>query len=202
MYIDCETAHQNLYSKAGILHRDISLNNLMVDPSVPTSGVLIDLDMAAQVKPHSGKPLEVVPILTGTTPFLAIDLLGDTPPSKAYYRHDLESFLYVLGWISVTYNLGVKQPSDHFAAWCSGSWADIAEHKLHWLSLPCTDNATEQFAPLQPTWLLGLRKLFHDGYTAQKLYQAGLPGNLESFDYETLGGYVTYEKFLAVLQGG
>lgn len=171
----------------------------MVDPSSPTTGVLIDLDLAARVKDEYGNPLDVIPVLTGTTPFLAIDLLGDAPPSKAYYRHDLESFLYVLGWISVTYNLGEKQPSDHFAAWCSGSWADIATHKQNWLSLPLTDNATEQFAPLQSTWLSGLRKLFHDGYTAQRLHHTRQTNESKPFDFETLGGCVTYEKFIGVL---
>src|SRR5260370_3516096 len=41
-------AHHDLYEKAGILHFDISINNLMVDPSDPSPGILSDLDMAAR----------------------------------------------------------------------------------------------------------------------------------------------------------
>ena len=43
-------AHHDLYEKAGILHHDISINNLMVDPSDPSMGILIDLNMVAMTK--------------------------------------------------------------------------------------------------------------------------------------------------------
>ncbi|KAF8334774.1 uncharacterized protein EI90DRAFT_462426 [Cantharellus anzutake] len=59
------SSHHELHEKAGILHRDISPNNLMVDSSDPTKGVLIDLDMAVRDRnPDTGESLNV-PVLPG-----------------------------------------------------------------------------------------------------------------------------------------
>jgi len=41
---DCIEGHESLRRKAGLLHRDISLNNLMIDKD--NRGFLIDLDLA------------------------------------------------------------------------------------------------------------------------------------------------------------
>jgi len=49
--------HHDLFEKANILHRDISIGNSMVDASDPCRGVLIDLDFAARVGEH-GDPID------------------------------------------------------------------------------------------------------------------------------------------------
>ncbi|KAJ6114174.1 hypothetical protein N7512_007619 [Penicillium capsulatum] len=88
----CITGHQSL-QRAGILHRDISINNLMINedkenPSWPS--FLIDLDLAIKeqrvgVSGANGK--------TGTRAFMAIgSLLGE----KHSFMHDLESFFWVI----------------------------------------------------------------------------------------------------------
>ncbi|KAJ6102052.1 hypothetical protein N7486_004479 [Penicillium sp. IBT 16267x] len=93
------TGHQSL-QRAGILHRDISVNNLMINedkenPSWPS--FLIDLDLAIKeqrfgVSGASGK--------TGTRAFMAIgSLLGE----KHSFMHDLESFFWVVFWICIHY---------------------------------------------------------------------------------------------------
>ncbi len=64
----------------------------MVEKDDETKGVLIDLDLAVAESAQRRHP-----VFRGTLPFLSIDLLWD-PPSRYYmYRHDLESFYFVLG---------------------------------------------------------------------------------------------------------
>jgi serine/threonine protein kinase len=88
------SVHHDLFKKAGILHRDISIGNLMVDTSNPAQGILIDLDFAARVAEH-GDPLdgETFPP-AGTLNFHAYDLLTPNKPLKAYYPQQAVMLIY------------------------------------------------------------------------------------------------------------
>jgi hypothetical protein len=85
----------------GIHHGDISFNNLMYD--VPTEagdpvGVVIDFDLATWVDhPTTNNDR------TGTIPFMAYDLLSGGLERRIprLYRHDMESFVWVLTYITV-----------------------------------------------------------------------------------------------------
>ncbi|KAK3365002.1 hypothetical protein B0T24DRAFT_598320 [Lasiosphaeria ovina] len=88
----CIEGHESLRN-AGIIHRDISVNNLLINeddnnPSWPS--LLIDLDLAIKeqregVSGAKGK--------TGTRAFMAVGaLLGE----QHSFMHDLESFFWVL----------------------------------------------------------------------------------------------------------
>ncbi len=86
-------AHHELYEKVGILHRDISINNLMVDSERPDIGVLIDLDFAAHDRDaDTGARFDLPSMPGGTLLFRAIDLCATDPLPRSFYRHDLESF--------------------------------------------------------------------------------------------------------------
>ncbi|KAL7796518.1 serine/threonine-protein kinase Sgk2 [Trichoderma ceciliae] len=96
----CIKGHESLH-KAGLLHRDISINNLMInedDDNPSQKSFIIDLDLAIEETRDgacgaSGK--------TGTRTFMAIGaLLGE----QHCYMHDLESFFWVLFWICIHYN--------------------------------------------------------------------------------------------------
>ena len=82
-------------------HGDISLNNLMHDVSAETGnpvGIVNDFDLATWVDhPTTNNDR------TGTIPFMAIDLLdgGLDDRTPRLYRHDLESFVWVLAYITV-----------------------------------------------------------------------------------------------------
>lgn len=103
--------HQSLY-RNGILHRDVSINNIMItfaDQPRPDrlSGFLIDLDLAIEMSDivPSGAPHR-----TGTMEFMAIGALNGEVHT---FRHDLESFLYVLVWICINYRptlRGISRP--------------------------------------------------------------------------------------------
>jgi hypothetical protein len=96
----CIEGHERLH-KIGILHRDISINNLMINedkdnPSWPS--FLIDLDLAIKENRDSSSGAQGK---TGTRAFMAIGaLLGE----QHSFMHDLESFFWVLFWICIHYD--------------------------------------------------------------------------------------------------
>ncbi|KAI9759108.1 MAG: hypothetical protein M1840_003515 [Geoglossum simile] len=96
---DKPTAHATLYFQKRCTHRDISTGNILMNHTDDTtSGLLIDLDFArhnfSQAR-RSGAPNK-----TGTLPFMAISILdGDNTEHR--YRHDIESFFYVLLWTCI-----------------------------------------------------------------------------------------------------
>lgn len=100
---DAIKGHHSLLTLAHILHRDISINNIMIASSPAADsprGFLIDLDLAIRVG-TSASAASGAPHRTGTMEFMAIGvLLGH----QHTFRHDLESFLYVFLWICVHYD--------------------------------------------------------------------------------------------------
>ena len=98
--------HASLFFDARILHRDISPSNILYCPDaldIPSPrpeicgnqttlrGCMIDLDFAIDVTKGAEDR-------TGTYPFIAVDILRGRCQHR--YRHDLESFLYVLIWMA------------------------------------------------------------------------------------------------------
>jgi serine/threonine protein kinase len=93
----CDAGYRWLYEKTETIHRDISIGNLMFhEIEGAVYGVLNDFDLAlllSDEKPSTSKQR------TGTKPYMAINLLVPEPPYHLY-RHDLESFLYVLVFLT------------------------------------------------------------------------------------------------------
>ncbi|KAH7007912.1 uncharacterized protein B0I36DRAFT_370622 [Microdochium trichocladiopsis] len=96
----CIEGHESL-RKAGFLHRDISINNLMInedDDNISWRSFLIDLDLAVREQRQSASGAKGK---TGTRAFMAIGaLLGE----QHSFMHDLESFFWVLFWICIHYD--------------------------------------------------------------------------------------------------
>lgn len=92
---DAIKARRSLFQKGHILHRDISSNNIIITrPETENGfyGMLIDLDLAKDLKSGpSGARHQ-----TGTMQFMAVEVLRTVDHT---YRHDLESFFYVLLWM-------------------------------------------------------------------------------------------------------
>ncbi|KAH7025306.1 uncharacterized protein B0I36DRAFT_417596 [Microdochium trichocladiopsis] len=97
----CIEGHESL-RKAGFLHRDISINNLMInedDDNISWPSFLIDLDLAVREQRQGASGAKGK---TGTRAFMAIGaLLGE----QHSFMHDLESFFWVLFWICIHYNV-------------------------------------------------------------------------------------------------
>lgn len=90
------SGHESLLN-AGILHRDVSIGNIMLTEK-EDDGFLIDLDLAIR---SSDDQASGAPSKTGTKIFMAIGALLGEPHS---FMHDLESFFWVLFWICMHCN--------------------------------------------------------------------------------------------------
>jgi hypothetical protein len=154
---DCIEGHESLRRKAGLLHRDISIGNLMVGQD--NRGFLIDLDLAIKeqrvgVSGAKGK--------TGTRAFMAIGaLLGE----QHSFMHDLESFFWVLFWICIHCDgPGEGTVVAQFDKWNYADTEELAKLKLGTVAKEAifmktiTDNFTPYYAPLIPL-LNRLRKV-------------------------------------------
>jgi len=130
---DAIKAHRSLYLMGNILHRDISENNIIItDPKKANgfTGMLIDLDLAKEIgSGRSGARHQ-----TGTMEFMAIQVLRNVSHT---YRHDLESFFYVLLWICGrrawdTFGSWFegRPKQSRLTKWYTGSYDDIADAKV------------------------------------------------------------------------
>ncbi|KAH9905220.1 hypothetical protein F4778DRAFT_769906 [Xylariomycetidae sp. FL2044] len=147
----CIQGHESLH-QAGLLHRDISINNLLINedkenPSWPS--FLIDLDLAIR-KDREG--VSGAKGNTGTRAFMAIGtLLGE----QHSFMHDLESFFWVLFWICIHYNGPHKSRIvANFDKWNYVDMEELAKLKLGTVAKETifmktlTDNVTPYYEPL------------------------------------------------------
>ena len=101
---DAVRGHRSLLIDGHILHRDISVNNIMITiaacPRIDRfHGFLIDLDHAIgadAIGRHSS-----VPERTGTFEFMSIDALKCRPGFRHIYYDDLQSFMWVFLWLII-----------------------------------------------------------------------------------------------------
>ncbi|SZF05200.1 unnamed protein product [Blumeria hordei] len=135
---DAIKGHQSLYMDTKILHRDISINNIILtDPKRNDGchGVLIDLDLAISLADDNCS--ESSKTLTGTMEFMAVGLLHQYAYGKKNgcfntYRHDLESFFFVLISVCIRFGWG-SEKSPHLGMlrkWYKGEAVDMYFCKL------------------------------------------------------------------------
>ncbi|KAH6912879.1 hypothetical protein BKA70DRAFT_1531416 [Coprinopsis sp. MPI-PUGE-AT-0042] len=86
--------HYEAYALCGILHRDISLDNIMV--TALGDGILCDWDRAQQIITPDGV-FEHQPAV-GTRPFQSSRILQQPLEAQNELQDDLESFVYVALW--------------------------------------------------------------------------------------------------------
>ncbi|KAI2602620.1 hypothetical protein GGR54DRAFT_633840 [Hypoxylon sp. NC1633] len=149
----CIDGHESL-RKAGILHRDISINNLMInedndDP--PWSSFLIDLDLAIPIDRRNASGARWK---TGTRAFMAIGaLLGELHT----FAHDSESF----------FGCWKGKVVAEFNNWNYVSMNELAKLKLGTVAREelFIRTVTQQFSPYYKPlipWVNGLRRVVFD----------------------------------------
>jgi hypothetical protein len=107
-WVDSPAGHYHAWKDGRVLHRDLSETNLMVysvDNAKRIKGVVNDWDMSSKLGEDGNVIRSAAVHRTGTTPFMACDLLNPKVEWPHYYRHDLESLFYILLWAAIHYNL-------------------------------------------------------------------------------------------------
>ena len=93
--IHADLVHRWLYD-AGILHQDLSMNNIMYrDIRGKVYGVLMDYDLASWRASSKSEDTKDPQQKMGTLPFMAHGLLSGEDPLHLY-RHDVESIFHVM----------------------------------------------------------------------------------------------------------
>ncbi|KAJ1672952.1 hypothetical protein EV182_006169 [Spiromyces aspiralis] len=102
MLRDAIKCYSTIVEECGILHRDISTNNiLIVRPELGhVRGMLIDFDCAVDIESSEG---EAQTEMMGTPPFMSVLNLEDSP-GKRTALDDWESLLYMVCWLG-TYGI-------------------------------------------------------------------------------------------------
>jgi hypothetical protein len=189
--LHCITGYQWVYEIPKIMHRDVSVNNMMyraVDGKV--FGVLNDFDLAT----YWGTTEATSKQRTGTKPFMAIDRLFKDPP-RHMYRHDLESLLYSLAWVAVRYDNGKEIQNPPLQSWTSLNSEQLKDAKAVWL-MTSDLQPTPNFVTLKVPLRL-LRFLFSNCIAYRSnMYSPTDPG----YFHETFDGRITFQTFGELLQ--
>ncbi|KAJ1680187.1 hypothetical protein EV182_000512, partial [Spiromyces aspiralis] len=136
---DAMKCHSAIFNECGILHRDISTNNILVVR--PESGhvraMLIDFDCAVDMEGSEGEARTEV---MGTPPFMSVLNLEDSSVKRTALD-DWESLLYMVCWLD-TYGInehtrrredGGKPEKLTIREWRYGSFDEIASKKRMYL---------------------------------------------------------------------
>nr|VWP01996.1 Uncharacterized protein [Ganoderma boninense] len=100
VFLDAVLGHYTAWEKAGILHRDISVGNILIHP-VTRRGILIDWDLSRLRSGLEQGPVE--PDRTGTWQFRSA--LSLAFPRKPYrLSDDIESFVHTYRWIVLRFH--------------------------------------------------------------------------------------------------
>lgn len=175
--IDCIKGCKSLYTKAGMLQRDISMNNLIINkddlnPSWPSFIIDLDLAINEQREKPSGAQEK-----TGTRAFMSIGVLWGEQHS---FMHDLKSFFWVLFWISIHFSgPNESRVVPRFDKWNYGDTEELAVFKTGIVSdernfLAITeDSFTFYFQHLIP-WINKLREVVFPGNLRWRTENKGL----------------------------
>ncbi|KAL6814661.1 hypothetical protein V8C40DRAFT_255178 [Trichoderma camerunense] len=156
----CIIGHESLRLKVGLLHRDVSIDNLMIneEEEAPLQrGFLIDLDLAIE---ETRTGTSRAKRKTETRAFMAIGALHGVEHS---FMHDLASVSWVFYWMCLYYDgQGKYVGPTEFEEWNYINERHLAWSKLGLISDECQflDDAerdfTEYYLPLLP-WVNRLR---------------------------------------------
>ncbi|KAA1107311.1 hypothetical protein PGT21_009769 [Puccinia graminis f. sp. tritici] len=137
----CIKGHQALL-RAGYLHRDISISNLMINyqNDLNRKSFLIDLDVAI---PYPTSNDQARSARAGTKVFMSINLLAQEHGHS--FVDDLESFFWVLIWICIHYPKGDRTRSN-LTGWNELDLETLKHTKRDLLAHP--DELTDKFTQL------------------------------------------------------
>ncbi|KAA1097608.1 hypothetical protein PGT21_013148 [Puccinia graminis f. sp. tritici] len=144
----CVEGHHNLL-RAGYLHGDISIHNLMISKQATDlnrKSFLIDLDLAVPWPVENEKDLH---FRTGTKVFMSSNLLRNEKPQ--HFVDDLESFFWVLIWICI-HSPGGERTENEVTSWDHWASEELGHLKKSLLSEPeyLTNRFTSPYKHAEP----------------------------------------------------
>ncbi|KAM5429321.1 hypothetical protein McanMca71_007718 [Microsporum canis] len=161
----CIEGYESLYRLAGMLQRDISPNNLIINEDADAEDIsswksfIIDLDLAIK---EDREDTSGARGKTGTRAFMAIGVLLDDEQHS--FMHDLESFFWVLFWICIHHDSPEdSQVVKRFEKWNFMDTEELADMKIGIIAeedkflKTTTKYFTEYYQPLVP-WVNRLRR--------------------------------------------
>ncbi|KAF9004514.1 hypothetical protein BDZ89DRAFT_1169185 [Hymenopellis radicata] len=142
VFFDVLNCHKWLHDVPRILHRDISMSNIMYrygdDGAV--YGVLNDMDLSSLVADLEDQKATSF-MRTGTPPFMAVDLLRSHRSELVHlYRHDLESLFYVMLILSTRHQISCDglhpraRPKNNLVARAAPPFSDWFDSSLTWIT--------------------------------------------------------------------
>ncbi|KAJ3829442.1 protein kinase [Lentinula raphanica] len=201
--------HQWLYECAGILHHDLSIGNIMfrrIEGKV--YGVLNDFDLSSTVDCMAQGPSSKE--RTGTRPFMSPDLLDSHWKGGHLPRHDLESLFYIILCLVCRYDelyglIPCAEPRP-FTKWFVGSDDDVCSDKVRFIHNGPALTIQPYFTDFKP-WVTDLRYCLFNGYhhrpplesDPEILASQFAPPCAVDYDWDTLGGIITYHNFRLVM---
>ncbi|KAJ3776549.1 protein kinase [Lentinula raphanica] len=206
VFYDILQIHQWLYECPRILHRDISMGNIMfrrIDGKV--YGVLNDFDLSSRRKDMDKSPASNH--RTGTRPFMSTDLLDPDWQGGHYYRHDLESLFYVVLCMACRYEspgVAADEPRA-YSEWFRGSDKDVFAHKTVFLTRRSSVITTQPYFAGFQGWLDSFYELLSSGYLDSSRLsrkRRGIKGSTDessTFDWATLNKCVSYTEMRLVM---
>ncbi|KAG5641300.1 hypothetical protein DXG03_005549 [Asterophora parasitica] len=141
--------------------------------------------------------------------FRATDLLVPRPAPRLY-RHDLESFFYILIWAALHYDFKHKTRTSRVHSvvrkWTSSDM-ELAQTRKICLVLSNVYGIDEIIAHISPQcqallvpWIQVIWDLFDEGNADCRTYRKmSHTGNAAVWDNKTFGGWITFEKFMEAI---
>ncbi|KAJ7153656.1 hypothetical protein C8R46DRAFT_1006412 [Mycena filopes] len=192
--------YRRLYETTGRLHRDIAAANTRFyrDRQGQVCGVLRDFDCGVPSDQSMAKHR------TNTIVYMAMDLLVPAvQPPNHLYRHDLESFLYVLAFLTVNTKVGSGKL---LKTWANLPVSSLRAEKNLAITTDRFPDPYVEFVDLWLGWLTPLTNMFGEGLRLAREYRDAFRlaqhrkiAPPPPFANDTLGGVVTFEKFAAIL---
>ncbi|KAF5365876.1 hypothetical protein D9757_011041 [Collybiopsis confluens] len=203
VFYDILQIHRWLYEQPKILHRDLSMANIMFRrEGDQVYGVLNDFDLSSLLTRMDKSPTSKH--RTGTKPFMARDLLASNWDKGHLYRHDLESLFYITLIVSCHYTGPTTRASTLlFEDWFNGVDQVVSSAKYTFISFEWPQPLVQTYFNGFTQWLLKIRQLLNQGYKSwpgpffwsdKDRLKAAL------YDWETLDGNVTYLKIMEVMR--
>ncbi|KAF9064307.1 hypothetical protein BDP27DRAFT_1333676 [Rhodocollybia butyracea] len=210
---DILQCHEWVHKYPRILHRDISLGNMMVRTiDGKKYGVLNDFDLAVLVERDDPTPTSNH--RTGTRPFMSHEQHGFFWKGPHRARHDLESFFYVTLLLACLY----EKPSvkviatgldTQYETWMVSGDKDLHVTKRDIITNGSWNPPVQSYFGRLDAWLYQIHSALYSGFRElqdfrliQRNINLGLVDDdepLPEFNEETLNGHVTYDTMIQIM---